>query len=100
MTQPDSETANETDQYDTLLRSMEPGLLISVNNATDHALPSGELTVKSSRDDETNVFLTGFQDSHWRIHREMSGDLVYDEIGDCGESYVDDILTIEILGME
>lgn len=97
-TTPDETTS--TDQYDTLLRAMEEGLLISINNDAKGSLPSDELRVEFSRDDETHVSLSGAFGSHWRIHRDHPGDLVYSEVTDDGLSYQDEVITLEIIGLD
>lgn len=95
-----STKTTSTDQYDTLLRAMEEGLLISINNDAKGSIPSDELRVEHSRDDETHVSLTGAFDSYWQIHRDRSGDLVYSEMTDDGLSYEDDVITLEIIGLD
>lgn len=90
----------ETDQYDTLLRSMEEGLLISINNASYGSSPSFELRVEYSSDDKTNVGLAGPGESHYLIHRDRRGELVYEEETECGLDYQDEVITIEVLGID
>ncbi len=99
-TEPDQEPDVETDQYDTLLRAMEEGLLVSINNESNGSLPSDELRVEYSRDDETNVQLTGPGESHWKIHRDRRGELVYSEMTENGLSYEDEVVTIEVIGLD
>jgi hypothetical protein len=41
----------QTDQYDHILRAMENGLLISINNDAKGSTPTGELKVVYSKDD-------------------------------------------------
>lgn len=89
-----------TDQYDTLLRSMNEGLLVSVNNSAYSATPSFELRVEHSRDDETHVSLSGPGDSWYRIYRDRRGDLIYSEVTEDGLSYEDDVVTLEIIGLD
>lgn len=93
-----TDETEDTDQYDTLLRAMESGLLISINNATDHALPTGELKVEYSRDDETHVTL-GNASERYRIHRNRRNGLIYSEVTEDGLSYEDEVITIEVLGI-
>lgn len=91
---------SETDQYDTLLRAMEPGLLLSINNDAAGSIPSDELRVEYSRDDETKVSLEGPFGSHWMIHRDRSGKLRYSEVTEDGLSYEDEIVTFEVIGLD
>lgn len=94
------ETTEELDQYDTLLRSMEEGLLVSINNEAQSELPTGELRVEHSSDDRTEVRLKrGFED--WmKVHRDARGDLVLSDVTEDGLSYEADVITIEIIGLD
>lgn len=94
------EEMSDTDQYDTLLRTMSEGLLVSINNGASDSIPSDELRVEHSRDDETNVVLTGAFGSRWKITRDRSGDLVYYEVTEDGLSYQDDVITFEVIGLD
>jgi hypothetical protein len=69
----------QTDQYDHILRAMENGLLISINNDAKGSTPTGELKVVYSKDDKTHVQLKN-GDEHYQIHRNVFGDLVYSEL--------------------
>jgi len=89
---------SEQDQYDTLLRSMEEGLIISVNEATPKMPASGELTVEYSNDKETSVYAKGFNNSDWKIRREGDS-IVYYEMTEDGLSFEDEVVSIEILGV-
>lgn len=92
--------SNETDQYDTLLRAMEEGLLIGVNNsATPNAVPLGECRVLWSYDDRTEVAISSQGDAEYKIHRDRRGDLIYSEITEDGLSYGDEVVTLEVFGL-
>lgn len=88
----------ETDQYDSLLRAMEEGLIISINDGTSSAMPTGELTVVYSKDDETHVCLNDGEKGY-RIHRKDNGAIVYSEETEDGLSFVDGVITLEVLGI-
>lgn len=88
------------DQYDALLRGLEEGLLLSINNSYSAGLPSDELRVEDSRDDKTWVDLSGPNNTHYRIHRDGRGELVYEKLTDGGLSHEDEVITIEVLGID
>jgi len=92
---------SETDQYDTLLRSMEEGLIISVNESTEHAVSHGELEVLYSYDGKTWVAVKNSQreyaivrrdDDEIRIHPMEKDGLTW--------SGSNEVLTIEVLGLK
>jgi len=87
-----------TDQYDTILRAMEEGVLLSINNQTKGSTPSDELRVEQSQDDETDLDLTGPFGSEWKIYRDRRGELIYSKVTEDGLSYEDEIITLEIIG--
>lgn len=95
----DGGVADNTDQYDTLLRSLEQGVLLSLNNSARNVLPTDELCVEYSNDTDTDVRLSGPSDRHYKIHRHRNGNLIYSEITADGYSYEDEVTTIEILGL-
>lgn len=103
---PEAETvdeATETDQYDTILRAMEPGLLFAINNSISNSLddlPSGELRVIHSRDDKTDVTARGHGDTHYRVYRDRRGELVYGEVDEDGVSRESEVISLEILGID
>jgi len=86
----------KADQYDTLLRAMEPGLLITINN--ESGIPSDELRVQYSSSEKTEVGLVGRGQS-WMITRN-NGELVYGRCDEFGLSEKHDIVTIEVIGIE
>lgn len=90
--------SKETDQYDSLLRSMESGLLITINDGAPLAKPTGELEVEYSKDGETQVSLSG-SNGCYRIHRNDNGAIVYSEETEDGLSFRDGVITIEVLGI-
>lgn len=96
-----SETDGDgSDQYDTLLRAMEEGLLIGINNtAKAHALPLGESRVRWSYDDHTEVAISGPDGDEYQIHRDRRGDLIYSEVTEDGLSYQDEVLSLEVFGL-
>lgn len=90
---------DEIHQYDTLLRSMEAGLLVTINGAAHSATPSFELQVDDSCDDETYVRLSGYG-REYQIHRDRRGELVYSEVTEDGPDYEDQVETFEIVGID
>ena len=91
---------SDIDQYDTLLRAMDEGLLVTVNNTDYAGTPSFELRVVDSRDDETRVTLTSPGGRRYRIHRDRHGELIYSEFTDDGLSYEGDVVTFEVVGLD
>jgi len=84
------------DQYDALLRAMEPGLLITLNN--EWGVPSDELKVQYSLNNETEVGLVG-KGQDWMITRD-NGELVYGRCSEFGLSEQHEVITIEVVGIE
>lgn len=80
------------DAYDNILRSFQPGVVITINEATE------ELTVASSSDSNTDVILSGFNDKTYQIKRE-DGDINYYEVTDSGLNFIDPVETLEIIGI-
>ena len=98
MTETDTPTDedNQSDQYDTLLRAMEPRLLITING--ESGIPSDELKVEYSYSDRTEVGLVG-KGQDWMITRDGSG-LVYGRCDEFGLSEQHEVVTIEVIGIE
>lgn len=95
----DQET-EDTDQYDSLLRAMESGLLVSVNNEVDFEPGTQELEVERSDEDDTYVVCkAGFEE--WKvIHRNRNNELVVSDMDDeIGLRYDVDVISIEVLGI-
>ena len=86
----------EPDQYDTLLRAMEPGLLITINDGS--GIPSDELRVEYSSSGKTEVGLVG-RGQDWMITRD-NGELVYGRCDEFGLSEQYDVVTIEVIGID
>ena len=85
-----------TDQYDALLRAMQEGLLITLNN--ESGIPSGELKVKYSLSNQTEVGLVG-KGQDWMITRD-NDELVYGRCDGFGLSEQHEVVTIEVLGID
>lgn len=98
-----SEVGKEpVDQYDPLLRALEEGTLLSINNEARSALPTDELKVTSSRPFKTSVRLiqSGFDETYYKIYRADNGELVYGEVTNDGVTREDSVVTLEILGID
>jgi hypothetical protein len=89
-----------SDQYDAILRSLDAGALITLNNQPNVGeTPSGELEVMSSRNDKTEVYTTGGSGEFYTIRRAQNGDLVYSRATEDGGDYQGEVITIEIVGI-
>jgi len=89
-----------SDQYDSILRALEPGTIITINNQPNvRELPSGELTVGHSKDDRTNVLLKESSEVWYRIRRDTEGDLSYVRVKEDGTDYQGKVITLEIVGI-
>lgn len=99
-TRPTNYDDTPEDQYDTLLRSLEEGVILSINNSLSAGGASYELTVESSKSEKTFVWLNGPDDSYYQIYRDDRGELVYAEVAEDGLEYQDEVITLEILGLE
>jgi len=85
------------DQSDNILRSMEKGVLFTLNNAVEDSTPSEKLRVISSRDNETRIHAIG-SDGSYIIHRNEEGTLIYSKIDVDETKYKDDVASINIIG--
>lgn len=95
-----TDETEDTDQYDTLLRAMEGGLLISVNDSTEHEPGTWELEVQDSKDGETYVECKAGPEEWKVIHRDGRGKLVVGEPDEwAGLRHDVDVETIEVLGI-
>lgn len=88
-----------TDQYDTILRSLEKGVILTINDSSVSSTPTDELKVTSSSNNETDVSLEGMNDTHWSITRNHNGKLVFGENTHDGFDEVDEVITFEIVGI-
>lgn len=98
---PDVDDEN-ADQYDAILRALEEGTLLSINNESRSSLPTDELKVVSSRPFETSVRLirSGYDETYYKIYRTDNGELVYGEVTNGGVTREDNVITLEILGID
>jgi len=90
-----------SDQYDSILRALEPGTLITINNQPNVGeLPTDELVVTHSKSDRTNVLLKESSEVWYRIRRDTQGDLSYVRVKEDGTDYQGKVITIEVVGIE
>lgn len=90
-----------SNQYDALLRVMDSGLLIGINNsAGPDAVALDECRVEWSSDDRAEVAVLTRDTTEYQIHRDRRDKLIYSEVSEAGLSYVDDVVTLEVLGFD
>ena len=89
-----------TDQYDAILRALKPETLVTINNQPNVGEPpSGELEVKSTREDKTEVYLKETGGKWHRIRRDTDDELVYYREDEHKSAYQGKIITLEIVGI-
>lgn len=93
-------TTDGIDQYDTVLREMEPGLLVTVNESTPGGSRFPEMEVVYSEDDRTLVDLAAAvnREKAYQIKRRSDG-LVIGRARESGLYETCSIETIEIVGI-
>jgi len=87
-------------QYDLILRNLERGTIISLNDNAPGSMPSGELTVEYSLQSKTKVGLTDTAGNDWEILTTEHDGLVYGKVEQDGVTIEDSVITIEILGVQ
>lgn len=95
---PSREEQQETNQYDTILRTVEKGLLLTINNSVKQLSGTDQMVVEYSYDDKTEVSLRSQDGARYKIHRD--GVLIYSEVTKHGLSYEGDVISIEVVGIE
>lgn len=97
MNEPTDTNTGEIDQYDALLRSMEPELIITVNDnePTTHGWP--EMVVEYVSTNKTHVWLSDGTNQY--VVRREGDRLIIGEQSERRLAGIEEVTTIEILGI-
>lgn len=87
-----------TDQYDSVLRALEPGLLITINGSTGDGLPTDELRVEYSNDESTLVRCER-HDGTWFIIKRVGESIVVRKETQDGSEFYTELITFEVIGV-
>ncbi len=92
------EQRDDTDSFDKLLRAMEPGLIVTINENEPQSRGWPNMVVDYSWDDKTKVGLTGHGDEYRIVRRD--GDIVIGDSTPVGVRNTESVTTIEVLGID
>ena len=93
----DTTDTQTTDAYDNILRSLEQGVIVTINENTPNAKGMGEFTVEYSDNTATNVGLKKGR-QNYQIKRK-DGNIVIGKQSETNLKRTETVVTIEILGV-
>lgn len=92
-----NESDENIDQYDAILRALEEGTIITVNDNTPNSAGLGEFTVEFSKDNNTRVSL--FDGRRYHEIKRIGDDIVIGETTEQELKRTKTVETIEVLGI-